>query len=122
MPAAKTKTDLLRVTEKEIPSATPCPTACPDTLRLWPDPDAQGTTPKDIVGHRANWITLFLDWYAKGQAGKPVQTPAEGYKWTDLKRLNADLRAAQSDLSWDAACALLRENHARLLGFPACWV
>lgn len=112
MPAATNKTDLTAVTLKEFAKLQTQLDAVPGELRLLPDDD--GTSLKDIVGHRAHWIDLFLGWYADGQAGSAVFFPAEGYKWNDLKRYNADLRQAQSALSWDGARDMLNENHAKL--------
>ncbi|MEM8555484.1 MAG: ClbS/DfsB family four-helix bundle protein [Pseudomonadota bacterium] len=40
-----------------------------------------------------------------------------GYKWNDLKRYNADLRAAQANLDWDAAKVALQDAHDRLCAF-----
>lgn len=117
MPAATNKTDLRAVSEKEFAKLTALLDHVPAPARLAPDEDADGATLKDIVGHRAHWIALFLGWYADGQAGKPVHFPAEGYKWNDLKRYNADLRMAQAGLSWQAARAALERNHARLTDF-----
>lgn len=79
--------------------------------------DEAETSIKDVVAHRAHWITLFLGWYADGQAGKTVHFPAEGYKWNELKRYNADLRAAQKDVDWAAAQALLKQEYTALLAF-----
>ncbi|WP_299736355.1 ClbS/DfsB family four-helix bundle protein [uncultured Roseobacter sp.] len=79
--------------------------------------DEAETSIKDVVAHRAHWIRLFLGWYADGQAGKTVHFPAEGYKWNELKRYNADLRAAQKDVDWAAAQALLKQEYAALLAF-----
>ena len=114
MPAT-TKSDLLAVTEKEfgklqklIAAITPA-----DAMRQRED----DTSIKDVIAHRAHWITLFLGWYADGQAGKTVHFPAEGYKWNDLKRYNADLRARQGDLDWHGAVALLSANHAKPIDF-----
>lgn len=112
MPAATTKTELLSVTEKEFNKLQTELDNLPSELRNVPD--GEDTTLKDIVGHRAHWIALFLGWYADGQTGKDVFFPAQGYKWNDLRRYNADLRAEQADLSWDAARALLNRNHRRL--------
>jgi hypothetical protein len=53
-----------------------------------------GTSIKDVIGHRAHGIDLFMGWYTDGMAGGDVYFPAKGYKWSDLKRYNADLRAA----------------------------
>lgn len=76
-----------------------------------------GVSIKDVIGHRAHWIDLFLGWYKNGKAGKEVFFPAEGYKWNDLKRYNADLRMKQSDLSWAAVNALLQSRHDKLVQF-----
>ncbi|MEO0903339.1 MAG: ClbS/DfsB family four-helix bundle protein, partial [Pseudomonadota bacterium] len=73
------------------------------------------STIKDVIGHRAHWITLFLGWYADGQAGKRVFFPAEGYKWNDLKRYNADLRERQAQFGWNDVRAMLQTAHHDLL-------
>lgn len=39
--------------------------------------DAEDTSIKDVIGHRAHWIDLFLGWYADGMAGKTVVFPAQ---------------------------------------------
>lgn len=115
MPAATTKSDLLSVTEKEFAKLRTILARVPREIALTPD-DAD-TSIKDVVGHRAHWIELFLGWYADGLAGKEVAFPAPGYKWNDLKRYNADLRQAQAGLGWEAARALLDKNHQRLVTF-----
>lgn len=114
MPAT-CKEDLLSVTKAEYAKLVTALDRVPFDARLAPDPEADGTTLKDILGHRAHWITLFLGWYAAGQRGEQPALPAPGYKWNELKRYNADLREAQADLTWDAARALLAENHLALL-------
>ena len=78
---------------------------------------ADDTSIKDVVGHRAHWIKLFLGWYRDGLAGKTVYLPAKGYKWNQLKEYNRQLRAAQADLSWTAAKKGLRTHHTKLLKF-----
>jgi len=112
MPATD-KTALLAITEKEFArlQALLDTVAESDALR----PDADGTSIKDIVGHRAHWIDLFLGWYRDGQAGLEVAFPAPGYKWNELKRYNADLRARQADLSWQDARAMLEDRKAQLV-------
>lgn len=79
--------------------------------------DADDTSIKDIIAHRAHWIDLFLGWYWDGQAGKTVHFPAEGYKWNELKRYNADLRRQQAHLDWPQAVVLLKKKHGELAGF-----
>lgn len=109
---AKSKTELLNITARDYEKL--------HTLLLGIDPDiamvkrADDTSIKDVIAHRAHWIDLFLGWYADGQAGKDVQFPAPGYKWNELKRYNADLRARQADLTWANAISMLEERHAQL--------
>lgn len=115
--AAENKDDLIAITEKEFAKLDSLigPIGA-DTAMMKLEDD---TTIKDIIGHRADWIALFIGWYADGQAGKTVYFPAKGYKWNDLKRYNADLRARQSDLDWPGATALLRSRHTDLMAFIA---
>ena len=40
-----------------------------------------------------------------------------GFKWSDLKALNATIREAQADLGWDEVRDLLAQRHATLLAF-----
>ena len=75
------------------------------------------TTIKDVIGHRAHWTEIFFGWYADGQAGKPVYMPAKGYKWNELKRYNADLRASQANLSWEDVQKMLQDSYDRLIDF-----
>lgn len=111
MPAT-TKAALQAVTQKEYAKLVQliAPLA-PQTALQKRDED---TSIKDVIAHRAHWITLFLGWYHDGRAGKEVHFPAKGYKWNALKRYNADLRQAQADLSWPDAVAQL-QAHGKLL-------
>lgn len=113
--AANNKTELLGIANKEYGKLASLLEQVDGRFALVKD--AEETSIKDIVGHRAHWIALFLGWYADGQAGKEVFFPAKGYKWNALKSYNADLRAQQVDLGWQAARSLLAENHDKLIGF-----
>lgn len=114
---AHTKQELHDVTVKEFAKLRSLMDVIPRDAAV--QKRAEDTSIKDVIGHRAHWIDLFLGWYTDGLAGKNVHFPAEGYKWSDLKRYNADLRVRQADLDWDAAKQLLIANHARLLEFVA---
>ena len=114
MPAT-TKHALIDVTEREFAKLEKLLGEVTEAQAVIKDDD--DTSIKDVVAHRAHWITLFLDWYADGQAGKEVHFPAKGYKWNELKRYNADLRALQSELTWEDALMLLRAEAARLSAF-----
>lgn len=115
MPAATTRADLIAVTEKEWAKLTALLERVPEDLAL--RPFEEGVSIKNIVGHRAHWIDLFLGWYADGQAGRAVHFPAEGYKWSELKAYNAALRERQAGLGWAEARAMLEAAHGRLMAF-----
>ncbi|MDJ1006693.1 MAG: ClbS/DfsB family four-helix bundle protein [Paracoccaceae bacterium] len=115
MPAATTRAELIAVAEKEYTKLQALLDTIPDGAALVPDDD--DTSIKDVIAHRAHWIDLFLGWYADGLAGREVALPAPGYKWNDLKRYNADLRAAQADLGWAEAVEMLAASHAKLMAF-----
>lgn len=114
MPAT-TKADLIALAEKDFAKLqqTIADIPAPQALRKRED----DTSIKDVIAHRAHWITLFLGWYADGQAGKQVQFPAPGYNWGQLKAYNSALRVQQADLGWAAACDMLTEQHAALMAF-----
>lgn len=113
MPAAKTKSDLLSVTHKDYGKLRDLIEKVQETAALTKDED--DTSIKDVIGHRAHWIELFLGWYRDGQAGRDVFFPAKGYKWNELKTYNAKLRQDQAGLGWDDALDLLQANHDKLI-------
>lgn len=75
------------------------------------------TSLKDVNGHRAHWIELFLGWYKDGMTGKEVFFPAKGYKWNQLKEYNKNLRAQQANLDWTDVRNQLHTNHKKLVRF-----
>ncbi|HBR96186.1 MAG TPA: DfsB family protein [Gammaproteobacteria bacterium] len=113
--AASNKDELLAVTDKEFSKLSELleriDVATATKIR------DENTSLKDVIGHRAHWITLFLGWYKDGMAGKAVFFPAKGYKWNQLKEYNQQLRAQQADLSWDDVNHKLQLNHKKLLTF-----
>ena len=109
MPAATSKAELIETTEREFNKLLVLIDTIDESVVLIKD--EEGTSIKDVIGHRAHWIELFLGWYRDGQAGKEVHFPAPGYKWNELKRYNSDLRERQSALSWkDVRRDLLLRN------------
>lgn len=112
MPATG-KSELIRVTRKEFATLKQLSDNVAPDFALCKDAD--DTSIKDVIAHRAHWIGLFLDWYADGQAGKEVHFPAKGYKWNELPRYNGDLRAAQTHMTWAEAVTSLNTQHGRLM-------
>ncbi|UWR21843.1 ClbS/DfsB family four-helix bundle protein [Sulfitobacter sp. S190] len=84
--ACSTKKDLIALTEKEFEKLF-------KLIRSLSEKDAQqavdGTTIREIVGHRAHWIDLFLGWYHDVLEGKEVYFPA---KVTNGTTSNATMR------------------------------
>lgn len=114
MPAASTKQELLVVTKKEYDKLTKLLGTVDAKKALAKEDDV---SIKDTVAHRAHWIGLFIGWYTDGLAGERVFFPAEGYKWNDLKRYNADLRATQHDIDWQSSVSMLEAANRQLLSF-----
>lgn len=113
--AATSKAQLLQLTDKEYAKLRSLIADIPaQAARVKGEED---TSIQDIVAHRAHWIDLFLGWYRDGQVGERVYYPAKGYKWNELKRYNAELRAALAHLSWDEAKELLEDRANRLHAF-----
>ena len=115
MPAATNKSDLIAVTEKEFEKLETLLSSI-DVKQANTKHD-DDTSIKDVIGHRAHWISLFLGWYKDGRAGKEVFFPAKGYKWSELKKYNKQLRQDQSSLEWQDVVSLLRKNHKKLVKF-----
>ena len=115
MPAATTKRELQAVTNKEYGKLDKLISNIDDQIAM--SKDADSISIKDTVTHRAHWIGLFIGWYTDGLRGKRVFFPAEGYKWNDLKRYNADLRATQKDLDWESARSMLGAANQQLVSF-----
>ena len=116
--AATSKAELVTLAEKEFTTLRQVLDGIDAETAATPHPD-DGITIKDTVVHRAHWIALFLGWYRDGAAGKPVQTPAPGYKWNQLKAYNARLRDQTRAVTWDQATARMkREGGVKSPGSP----
>ena len=101
MPAATSKADLLAVTSREWAKLeTLMASVPPDIAEL---PDADGWSIRDVLVHRAHWIDLFLGWQTAAEAGAQVHMPAKGYKWSELKPYNAEVRERAQVMAATAA-------------------
>lgn len=114
MPAATNKAELIATTVKDWGKLVIVLDKVPPELALQ---KVDGVSIKDVIGHRAHWIDLFLGWYRDGQVGKEVFMPAKGYKWNELNAYNAKLRQDQAGLGYGAVKNLLVAAHGRLLAF-----
>jgi hypothetical protein len=112
--ACTNKDDLIALTEKEFAKLQKLIASLDQAQSEKGEDDV---SIKDVIGHRAHWIDLFLGWYNDGKAGKEVFFPAKGYKRNDLKRYNADLRQQQAHLDWEAVKTLLQARHDQLVRF-----
>ncbi len=115
---AKSKVDLIAVTEKEFSRLEKILKETDESVALTPHPD-DGITIKDTVAHRAHWIDLFFGWVDDGAAGRPVHVPAKGVKWNQLKAYNAHVRQRMAGMSWAEVTARLQAGHDRLTDFLA---
>lgn len=115
MPAATSKSELVAVTEKEYEKLEKLLNSIDNKQANVKHND--DTSIKDVIGHRAHWISLFLGWYKDGIEGKEVFFPAKGYKWSELKKYNKKLRLDQRSLEWEDVVVLLRKNHKKLVKF-----
>lgn len=112
MPAATTKADLIAVTEKDWAKLEKLLADVPPDLAGVKDAD--GTSIKDILTHRAHWIGLFFQWLEEGEA---AQMPDHGVKWNELKPYNAGLREKYAEMPWEEALEWLTNQHAKLLTY-----
>jgi len=115
MAAAACKSELVAVTEMEYQKLEGLLNSV--TSAQANEKHDDDTSIKDVIGHRAHWISLFLGWYQDGMAGKEVYFPAKGHKWSELKEYNRQLRIEQSSMQWEEVVSLFRKNHKKLHNF-----
>ncbi len=111
---AQNKQDLIAAAEAEYRKLLKALDGVDAEMAVSPHPD-DGITIKDTILHRVHWIDLFLGWYRDGVAGKPVHTPAPGYKWNQLKAYNAKVREETRSVPWPEARSRLETAHGDLL-------
>jgi hypothetical protein len=84
---SKTKKELLesiRTTraslEKKFSKLNPQQMVWPGSMGDW--------SVKDILAHLVDWEQRFIGWYKAGQKGEIPETPAPGFTWRELPKLN----------------------------------
>jgi len=73
------------------------------------DRNEVGWSIKDVLTHVIDWESRTLLWYESGRLGKPLELPAPGFKWSDIKALNEAIRRRHSRKS---VVTVLSEFHA----------
>lgn len=115
MPAASNRAELVSVTKREFAKLSRLLDTVDEIRAQRPCPT--GETICEIVAQRAHWIALFFTWVEDGRAGRPVQTPAPGYAWSDLMAFRSALRQEQANLGWVGVRERLLEQQRRLMAF-----
>jgi hypothetical protein len=72
-------------------------------------------TVKDLLAVRAWWTESVVGWIEAGHRGESPTTPAEGYRWNETPRLNADIVSMAQDQSYAAIRIRLQEGFDRVL-------
>ena len=103
MRVAQTKVDLVGISRAEWSKLMLTLECVPDDVaeKL----DADGRSIKDVVVHRAHWISLFLECYHDGWETIDALFPAKNYRRSELKRYSLALREREKDVSWTEALA-----------------
>ena len=83
--------------------------------RLGSYPCVDDWSVKDLLSVRVWWTTSVLDWIEAGRLGEVPATPAEGYRWSETPRLNADIVRRNRRESFKAVCGRLKAGVERTL-------
>jgi hypothetical protein len=70
---------------------------------------------KDLLAVRVWWTEHVIDWVQAGMRGETPVTPADGYRWRETPRLNADVVRASRRESYDALRARLERGYQRVM-------
>ena len=111
---AKTKAELLEsihemrvLLNKKFSKLTPQQMVWPGSMDDW--------SVKDILAHLVDWEQRFIGWYEAGQRGEVPETPAPGYKWSELPRLNQAGYEEHKDESLEEVLELYRKSHQEIV-------
>jgi len=70
---------------------------------------------KDLLAVRAWWTENVIDWIEAGIRDETPITPAEGYRWNETPRLNADVVKAARRESYRSVRARLERGFERVI-------
>ncbi len=72
-------------------------------------------TVKDVLAHLMAWGEMCLDWYQIGKGGENPQTPAEGYTWREIPRLNQFIYEKYRDTPLDDVQQQFKASHQAMM-------
>lgn len=67
-------------------------------------------TPAENLAYQVGWTTLVLKWENDEQAGLPVKTPSDGFKWNQLGELYQWFTDTYAHLSLKELMGMLDDN------------
>ena len=67
-------------------------------------------TPAENLAYQVGWTTLVLKWENDEQAGLPVKTPSDGFKWNQLGELYQWFTNTYANLSLKELMGMLDDN------------
>ncbi|MBT8137523.1 MAG: ClbS/DfsB family four-helix bundle protein [Gammaproteobacteria bacterium] len=70
---------------------------------------------KDLLAVRVWWTEHVIDWVEAGQRGERPVTPADGYRWKETPRLNADIVKKCRRESYKSLRQRLEQGYRRAL-------
>jgi hypothetical protein len=83
--------------------------------RLGNLPCVDNWTVKDLLVVRVWWTEKIVAWIERGRTGETPVTPAEGYKWNETPRLNADIVKASRPESYRSIRRRLEHGFAQVV-------
>jgi hypothetical protein len=70
---------------------------------------------KDLLAVRVWWTENVIDWVEAGKRGECPITPADGFRWKDTPRLNAEVVSRSRSASYRSVCNALERGFARVI-------
>ena len=70
---------------------------------------------KDLLAVRAWWTENVVEWVEAGRRGETPFTPAQGYRWNETPRLNADIVKAARRQSYRSVRTRLERGFERVM-------
>ncbi len=70
---------------------------------------------KDLLAVRVWWTEKVIDWVEAGMRGENPVTPADGYRWKETPRLNADIVRRSRRESYRSIRVRLQQGYERVI-------